>query len=152
MLDYKSGHCPSCKHPQHVGRICNHVNPPGPVGTYQSPPCMCPPEAAIKETNGKQRGFYLLPWDSIGDVAEICLYGIEKGDLEDSWKNVNPREYFDAFMRHAGAIARGEIIDKPSGKRHAAMMAWNALVYNAVTRHIVEAPKLMPPERVEGEP
>lgn len=124
---YAPGKCPSCHHDQHVGRVCLATDSPGTS-------CGCPPEAAVKETGGKARGFYMIPWDSLAELAEIYTYGLEKGYLKDSWRLVPLEDYIDALCRHLKEILKGEALDPGSGKRHAAHLLWNAVTICELTR------------------
>lgn len=133
-IQYAPGTCPSCKHPQHVGKVCGaetgtaHFDDSD--GTPMQAPirCPCEPADAIKQTNGKVKGWRLFPWEVMGEILDIFNYGISKGYLKDSWRNVDPKEYEEALMRHVTAPLRGETHDPESGKRHMAHAAWNTIV------------------------
>lgn len=141
FVGYAPGTCPSCKHPQHVGRTCGwegdgHVREVVQDGASYLEPvrCLCTPQDAIKQTKGKARGFRLLPWDALAEIAGVYQYGIEKGYLAESWRNVDLGEYEDAMFRHWAAHKRGELIDPESGLRHVAHFAWNALAVLVLSR------------------
>jgi hypothetical protein len=133
---FKEGTCPSCTHPQHVGSYCSveigtepDENDPSLTASVR---CLCPPEKAIKADNGKASRWRLLAWDVIPEVLGVYNYGISKGYLAESWRNVEVGRYEDALMRHMTAHLRGEVRDPESGLRHIAHVAWNALAVMAL--------------------
>lgn len=126
---FEPGKCPNCGHAQHLGVYCSAG-----VGDFQPGiPCGCSPEKAIKADVGKPGGWRLLAWDVIPELLGIYQYGIRKGYLKDSWRNVAPERYEDALMRHMTAHLQGEERDPESGLRHIAHVAWNALAVMALT-------------------
>lgn len=76
-------------------------------------------------------------------VAKVSTFGCQKY-APHSWTNVPDAEarYFDAFMRHLLAEAKGEIVDKESGLDHLAHVAWNALALLELHLRRAEAPTL----------
>lgn len=124
---FEPGKCPNCGHAQHVGKVCGHSLYP------DVPSCECSSEKAIKADVGKTGGWRMLAWDVIPELLGIYQYGIKKGYLKDSWRNVAPERYEDALMRHMTAHLQGEERDPESGLRHIAHVAWNALAVMALT-------------------
>lgn len=124
---FEPGRCPSCHHPQHVGSYCM-------AGKGTPDFCGCTPESAIKQTKGKTKGWALLAWDVIPEIIDIYNYGIKKGYLKDSWRNVAPEEYEDALMRHVTKHLQGEVYDTESKKRHIAHAAWNCIAVMALRK------------------
>lgn len=112
---FAPGRCPSCKHEQHVGDGCGYME------------CDCTPDLAIKADDGKPTGFRLLAWDAIPEILEVYRYGLAKGYVRDSWRNVKPEKYEDALNRHLNAWMLGKVNDEESGLRHLAHIAWNSL-------------------------
>lgn len=127
---FQPGACPSCTHSQHVGRRCETIVSASAFTGSADPMaglCGCSAEAAVKADAGKPHDFRLLAWDAIPEVLEVYHYGIKKGYLRDSWRQVEPQRYEDALVRHTLAILRGEECDPESGLRHIAHATWNAL-------------------------
>lgn len=132
-MTFSPGVCPSCKHTQHVAHHCaQEVGTEEHEGVTLPRYCGCTPDKAIKADNGKAKGWRLLAWDVIPELLDIYNYGIAKGYLADSWRNVAVDRYEDALMRHMAAHLRGEVRDPESGKRHIAHVAWNALAIMAL--------------------
>lgn len=65
--------------------------------------------------------------DAIAEVAEVSAKGAEKYTWK-GWETVpdGVDRYSDALMRHLCAESNGSI-DKDTGCKHAAQVAWNAL-------------------------
>ena len=113
--EFKPDTCPSCFHPQHVEGVCQKYN------------CLCEKEKAIKADDGKPTQYRLLAWDAIPEILEVYRYGLAKGYVKDSWRNVAAHRYEDALNRHLNDWMLGEDTDKESGLRHLAHIAWNSL-------------------------
>lgn len=119
---FAPGKCPSCGHKQHVG-----------FGCAEALDCYCSPEQAIKADNDKPTQFRLFAWDAVPEILEVYRYGLAKGYVKDSWRNVRADRYEDALVRHCHAYLLGESNDKESGLRHLAHLAWNALALIVLT-------------------
>lgn len=130
-MSFQEGFCPSCHHDQHVGAVCR-ANLAVTPGTFAL--CGCTSEAAIKADAGKPKGFRLLAWDAIEEIVEVYNYGIRKGYLKDSWRQVKLERYEDALVRHLIAHFKGTERDEESGLRHVAHLAWNALALVVLSR------------------
>ena len=76
-------------------------------------------------------------------VAKVSTFGCQKY-APHSWTNVPDAEarYFDAFMRHLLAEAKGEIVDPESHIDHLAHVAWNALALLELHLRRAAAPTL----------
>lgn len=63
----------------------------------------------------------LLPFDEMEAVVDVLTFGAQKY-APDNWKHVKGARwrYLAASFRHLVARARGEILDKESGKPHTA--------------------------------
>ena len=61
----------------------------------------------------------LVPTQIIRAIAEVRMYGNKKYGSADNWKQVEPRRYRDAMMRHLLAyIDDPEAVDAESGLPH----------------------------------
>jgi hypothetical protein len=121
--------CPACLHEKHTGERCLHVTP-GYTGV-----CVCTPQDSRKASKGKQKGWDLLPWDTIAEEAEVYAYGARKYEAH-SWRKVENalEEYTNAMFRHLAAHFRGEERDPESGLRHLAHARWNLGAMMELTR------------------
>lgn len=137
-LNFQPGICPSCKHPQHVGAVCGREvsTVTDSDGTTMPIRCACSPLLAIKQDGEKQKNFHLFAWDALPELIQIYEYGLQKGYLEDSWRDVPPEKYRDALVRHMiGLLTHGfDHLDPESGKRTVAHLAWNANTLMVLTR------------------
>lgn len=133
--------CASCKHTKHIGFSCGEPIATAPIGGPQQF-CGCTDAQARKSSNGKIGCFYLIPWESIQELASVYEYGAKKY-AANSWREVpkdpttgaEPHErYFDAMMRHIVKIQSGEEIDPESGLRHIAHVLWGAVALAELTR------------------
>lgn len=69
----------------------------------------------------------LLPWSAVEQVVAVLNYGAEIHG-EESWKQVEPKRYFAAAMRHlVKYFVKRERFDKDSGLHHLAHAACNIL-------------------------
>jgi hypothetical protein len=76
------------------------------------------PDQTAKQDAGKLQ-ITLVPTQIIRDIAEVRMYGNKKYGSADNWKNVEPRRYRDAMMRHLLAyIDDPEAVDAESGLPH----------------------------------
>lgn len=88
-------------------------------------------KGAIKYDGGKpcifQGAIDYFP-RAIEAVAEISTFGATKYAWK-GWESVDNgiNRYSDAMVRHLIAEGKGEVLDRDSGLRHAAHMAWGAL-------------------------
>lgn len=133
--------CASCGHRKHIGGDCSEIITFD-TANGTNTRCTCSDAQARKSSKGKIGCFYLVPWDSIEELASVYEYGAKKY-APNSWRQVpkdpvtgaEPHErYFDAMMRHIGAIMRGEEIDPESGLRHVAHALWGMVAYAELTR------------------
>lgn len=87
-----------------------------------------------KYDQGKLR-WSLLPWRALEEVVRVLEHGAEKYG-RGSWRLVpNGRErYFDALLRHAAEVAKGNLTDDETGLLHFDHIAVNALFLIAVHR------------------
>ena len=135
--------CPACGHAKHVGWVCG-VEPdelnlePGSI-TYINCPCH---EEARKASAGKCKGFHLLPWDALEEVARVYEFGATKYEA-DSWREANEAimEYTNAMFRHWKSVSREGLqsLDKDAEARgfkirHLAQVAWNILALVALSQ------------------
>jgi len=60
----------------------------------------------------------LIPPKAIFGLGEVLTFGLSKGYGENSWKNVDPKRYKAAAMRHWFAYMDGQKLDPESGKHH----------------------------------
>jgi hypothetical protein len=68
-----------------------------------------------------------LPWLGIMSAGKVGMLGAGKHG-EANWHQGMPWSWhLDAIMRHAGHIARGELIDPESGEPHASHIGWDGL-------------------------
>ena len=79
----------------------------------------------IKQDAGKLR-YDLIPPECMRALAEVYTFGTQKYE-EDSWKEVEPKRYQAALLRHVYQSLEGEKINKEDGGvRVLAQVAWNA--------------------------
>jgi Domain of unknown function (DUF5664) len=78
-----------------------------------------------KHDQGKPR-WSLLPWWQLGEVIEVLEIGAANHGV-DNWHHVDPNRFKEALLRHVAAFAKGEYLDKDSGKSHLAHIVTNAL-------------------------
>jgi len=71
----------------------------------------------LKLDAGKNR-MDLIPAVILEELGKVLTYGIEKGYSENSWKEVEPKRYIAAMLRHYVAWGKGELIDPESKIRH----------------------------------
>ena len=69
----------------------------------------------------------LLPMAELMEVVQVFEHGAEKYSA-DNWKNVERERYVDSVLRHAIALAGGQVIDPDSGLPHAAMISANGMI------------------------
>lgn len=132
--------CPACAHPKHLGTVCGHEVDVAVNGDGHVEPVRCPcHEEAYKASGGKVKGFHLLPWDALAEVAWVFQCGAEKY-APDSWRQAKDAaiEYENAMFRHIKAAKGGKIYDEDFLKRgrkvrHVAQIAWNAIAVLALT-------------------
>lgn len=74
-------------------------------------------DQTIKQDTGKWRPT-LVPVAIIRAIAKVRAYGNTKYADPDSWKQVDPARYKDAFMRHVYAWLDDDLIDSESGLQH----------------------------------
>lgn len=83
----------------------------------------------IKSNSGKPR-WGKFPFKLAEGILRVLEHGAKKYDW-DNWKNAKTEdgiaEYTDALMRHAIAMADGEIYDKDSGEMHVDCIGANVL-------------------------
>lgn len=72
----------------------------------------------MKLDHGKTR-LDLLPTGPLRAIADVLAYGAIKY-TEDGWKEVEPRRYYAAALRHLFAWRDGERCDPESGLPHLA--------------------------------
>ncbi len=86
------------------------------------------PEIGQKHDQGKLRPtllFQSLP-NAVHQTIEVLQYGANKyGD--ENWKQVDPKRYKDALLRHLLAYLAGEEHDKESDLKHLAHISSNVL-------------------------
>jgi hypothetical protein len=84
------------------------------------------PAVDMKFDHDKPR-YDLLPPVAIDEMAKVMTFGAKKYE-PNSWRNVANAEsrYLAAALRHAFAIARGEINDPETGLPHAAHLMCDA--------------------------
>lgn len=84
---------------------------------------------AQKDNTGK-RQWWLLPWDTVGLVVDVLMYGAyeaprpdgSKGYGANNWRGIPTVEYLDAAVRHMNDWRAGEWRDV-SGRPHLAHAA-----------------------------
>ena len=81
------------------------------------------PPTAKKETHGKLR-YDLIPVSSLEELCKVYTYGVEKyGDR--NWEKGLPwLTCFAAIMRHLLSWVQGVDVDRESGCKHLAHVAW----------------------------
>lgn len=125
-----------------IGRCetCGHC------GVYIGPPdsgfvgCECTsaePAAGHYEAKRDQGKLSpsLIPWRGLQAVIEVAGFGIRKGYLPHSWKEVPDAQarYREALLRHALEYAEdAESCDPESTFPHLAHVAWNSLALLAL--------------------
>ncbi len=123
------------------------------TGTYEESygmesvtmPVRCPcHEEARKASTGKCKGYHLLPWDALEEIARVYEFGATKYEAN-SWREVpdGATEYENAMFRHIKAVKDGEVYDADAEARgfkirHLAQVAWNALAVLALTKETEE--------------
>lgn len=81
----------------------------------------------LKDRQGKPMGFYLLPWDALGEVGRAMYLGARKYG-QGNWKlGLTHSHLLDAAYRHINAYAQGERLDKETGCNHLAHAVCNLL-------------------------
>jgi hypothetical protein len=131
--------CPACHHAKHVGQVCG-AEVDVTVTDAGVEPIRCPcHEEARKASSGKCKGFHLLPWDALEEIAQVYEYGAKKY-APNSWREVpnGVEEYTNAMFRHWKAHMEGKIFDEEAARhgfqiRHLAMFVWNAQAVLALT-------------------
>ncbi len=78
-----------------------------------------------KFDDGKLR-WDLVPFKELEGMVKVITFGAAKYK-DNGWKDVDPRRYKAAIMRHISAYMRGEIIDPESGLSHMSHVMTNAL-------------------------
>ena len=79
----------------------------------------------IKYDYGKPR-LALIPPESISAIGEVMTYGVAKY-YEDSWREVEPKRYRDAMMRHLVSYLENPYgVDEESGLPHLWHLITNA--------------------------
>jgi hypothetical protein len=132
--------CPACKHDKHIGRVCG-TEVDVTVTDAGVEPIRCPcHEEARKASTGKCKGFHLLPWDALEELARVYEYGAKKY-APNSWRDVPNaiEEYTNAMFRHIRAVAEGRVWDEEAAVlgyriRHQSMVLWNAAAVTALTQ------------------
>jgi len=78
----------------------------------------------------------LPPFEAIEAVTRVMEFGLAKGYVRDSWRDVPDaqRRYMAALLRHVSAILQGEDIDPDSGLPHIDHAACDALFLSALRR------------------
>jgi len=64
--------------------------------------------------------FDLVPWDSVGDIADVLQSGAAKYGAHNWCRGAHWSRYFSALCRHIFAWWRGEDRDRETGKSHLA--------------------------------
>lgn len=133
--------CPACKHDKHIGRVCGaevDVTASG-DGMIEPVRCSCHEEAR-KASTGKCKGYHLLPWDALEELARVYEYGAKKY-APNSWRDVPNaiEEYTNAMFRHIRAVSEGRVWDEEAAAlgfkiRHQSMVLWNAAAVTALTQ------------------
>lgn len=132
--------CAACKHPKHMGRTCRaptgkSVMVNGGVAVEEL--CQCGDAHARKDDKNKAKGWALLPFDVLAEVAAVYHAGAKKY-APNSWQDVPPdpetkqpasERYFEAAFRHIEAERSGEEIDADTGCFHRAQIIWNFIAY-----------------------
>ena len=99
--------------------------PPAAPESYTNEPTDAPQSqpSAKKETHGKLR-YDLIPVSSLEELCKVYTYGVEKyGDR--NWEKGLPwLTCFAAIMRHLLSWVQGVDVDRESGCKHLAHVAW----------------------------
>lgn len=114
------GLCLSCENFDAMRRTCS-VMPEGFSG-HDISACAgysgAAPDQSAKQDAGKLQ-ITLVPTQIIRDIAMVRMYGNKKYGSADNWKQVEPRRYRDALLRHLLAyIDDPESVDAESGLPH----------------------------------
>lgn len=82
---------------------------------------------SLKYDNKKQR-WDLLPLKEISDIVDVYTVGANKYG-PNNWQNLEDgyNRYKAALFRHLLAYENGQTIDKETGCKHLAQVAWNAI-------------------------
>ena len=81
------------------------------------------PPTAKKETIGKLR-YDLLPISSLEELCKVYTYGVEKYGV-DNWKiGLSYMTCFGSIIRHLFEWVQGVDVDRESGCKHLAHVAW----------------------------
>jgi hypothetical protein len=79
----------------------------------------------LKKDAGKNR-MDLIPPSWVIKDGEVLTFGQSKGYKENSWRQVDPKRYRAALLRHLFAYLEGNITDRESGLEHLAHVRVNA--------------------------
>lgn len=89
--------------------------------------------STLSDQSNKADGGKIKPRLLIGDMAgaiehvsAVLTYGVEKYE-ECGWREVDPKRYEDALLRHYLAWNSGNVYDEESGLLHLAHLACNAM-------------------------
>lgn len=85
-------------------------------------------ERAVRHNEGKPR-WALLPYEQLEEVVRVLEYGSkEYGDF--NWqKPMNVTEIWESAHRHMVELHKGNLLDKGTGRAHAAHIITNMLFY-----------------------
>lgn len=86
----------------------------------------------INEQTGGEKGrkaqrFELLPWEELGDVAELYAFGAEKYSDHNWRKGFDWSLSYGAMLRHAALFWEGEETDAETGCSHLTSVVFHAL-------------------------
>lgn len=78
----------------------------------------------------------LLPLEEIEEIVKVYTAGSKKYG-ENTWQNLpnGLQRYKAAMLRHLVAFEKGEEVDKETGCKHLAQVAWNAIAMLWVSKH-----------------
>ncbi len=83
-------------------------------------------KTGLRYDKGKSR-VDLLPADAMLELGEVCAYGAHKYSERNWEKGMKWTKVIGPLLRHLYKWMIGYTVDKESGQRHIAMVAWNAI-------------------------
>lgn len=96
---------------------------------------------------GKDAGFWLIPPDSLAQLAEVYAIGAKKYAPRGWEKGMEWSRIVDPMFRHILAYMKGETHDATDGQHHMAAVAWAALALMEYERTHPEMDDLRRPLR-----